>query len=46
MHGQGHYKWPDGRQYEGRYVDDKKDGYGIYNYPDGRCYKGMWKDGK
>ena len=30
-------KW---RQYEGNYVDDKKDGYGIYTYPDGRCYKG------
>ena len=31
---------------EGRYVDDKKDGYGVYTYPDGRCYKGMWSNGK
>ena len=46
MHGQGHYKWPDGRKYEGQYVDDKKEGYGVYTYPDGRCYKGMWKNGK
>ena len=46
MHGQGLYKWPDGRQYEGNYVDDKKDGYGVYTYPDGRCYKGQWKNGK
>ena len=30
MHGQGLYKWPDGRQYEGQYVDDKKEGYGVY----------------
>jgi hypothetical protein len=40
MHGQGVYKWADGRKYEGEYVDDKKEGYGIYIYPDGRSYKG------
>jgi len=46
MHGQGLYKWPDGRWYDGNYVDDKKDGYGVYTYPDGRSYKGQWKNGK
>lgn len=46
MHGQGIYKWPDGRQYEGNYYDDKKEGFGVYTYPDGRCYKGNWKGGK
>ena len=24
MHGFGIYSWPDGRKYEGNYVDDKK----------------------
>ena len=28
--GFGVYKWPDGRKYEGYYLDDKKHGYGIY----------------
>ena len=46
MHGQGVYKWPDGRIYEGNYMDDKKEGFGVYTYPDGRCYKGLWHNGK
>lgn len=46
MHGEGHYRWPDGRNYRGHYVDDKKEGYGVYSYPDGRVYKGAWKAGK
>jgi len=40
MHGNGIYNWPDGRRYEGDYINDKKHGFGIYTYPDGRCYKG------
>ena len=40
MHGNGVYKWADGRMYEGEYLNDKKHGYGIYTYPDGRSYKG------
>ena len=46
MHGQGIYKWADGRRYEGEYLNDKKDGFGIYTYPDGRSYKGEWANGK
>jgi len=46
MHGQGIYKWADGRKYEGDYLNDKKHGFGIYTYPDGRSYKGNWSNGK
>ena len=46
MHGNGIYKWPDGRTYEGEYKYDKKDGFGIFKWNDGRIYKGYWKDGK
>ena len=30
MHGKGFFKWPDGRVYEGDYVNDKKTGFGIF----------------
>jgi hypothetical protein len=30
MEGSGVFKWPDGRRYEGEYVDDKKEGNGIF----------------
>jgi|TARA_B110001450_G_C17265127_1_gene337134 hypothetical protein len=45
MHGEGVYKWPNGRMYKGSYVNDKKEGYGIYVYPDGRQYAGNWEKG-
>ena len=37
LHGKGIYSWPDGRQYEGDFVDDKKQGYGSYTWADGKC---------
>ena len=30
MHGYGVFEWPDGRRYEGGYVDDKKHGKGVF----------------
>ena len=45
MEGKGVFKWPDGRRYEGNFVNDKKEGYGEYYWNDGRIFKGMWKDG-
>ena len=30
MHGNGCYKWKDGRKYDGEYCYDKKHGYGTY----------------
>ncbi len=40
MHGKGVFKWPDGRVYEGDYVNDKKHGIGKVTWPDGRVYEG------
>jgi hypothetical protein len=46
MHGKGVFTWPDGRKYEGDYLDDKKEGFGVFYWPDGRMYKGQWANGK
>jgi hypothetical protein len=46
MHGKGTYVWPDGRKYQGDYINDKKDGHGYYEFGDGRRYDGQWLNGK
>jgi len=46
MEGSGVFTWPDGRRYEGEYIDDKKEGHGVFYWPDGRKYEGGWKNGK
>mmetsp|Transcript_13946 Transcript_13946/g.21744 ORF Transcript_13946/g.21744 Transcript_13946/m.21744 type:complete len:103 (+) Transcript_13946:955-1263(+) len=46
MQGEGLYKWPDGRKYQGAFSNDKKHGFGTYTYSDGRVYKGLWQNGK
>jgi hypothetical protein len=46
MHGYGVFTWPDGRRYEGEYVDDKKQGRGMFQWSDGRKYIGGWYNGK
>ena len=40
MEGFGTFKWPDGRSYEGHYVNDKQEGDGIFRWPDGSKYNG------
>ena len=35
MHGKGQFVWPDGKTYEGEFVNEKKEGYGVYMMPDG-----------
>jgi len=42
MEGVGIFEWPDGRKYEGEYLDDKKEGYGAFKWPDGKVYQGYW----
>jgi len=42
MNGRGIYYWPDGRYYDGEYLNDKKHGFGVYKWNDGRCYEGYW----
>ena len=39
-------EWPDGRRYEGNYVNDLKDGFGTFWWADKRTYAGGWKSGK
>ena len=46
MHGEGTYKWSDGRIFMGHFKNDKKSGVGIYLWKDGRAYNGVWLDGK
>ena len=46
MEGFGRFEWPDGRRYEGEYIDDKKEGKGSFFWPDGRKYEGDWLNGK
>ena len=46
MDGSGVFTWPDGRRYEGEYIDDKKEGRGIFYWNDGRKYDGQWLNGK
>jgi hypothetical protein len=46
MNGNGKFTWPDGKQYDGEYVDDLKEGTGIFKWPDGKEYEGPWVKGK
>ena len=32
MEGFGKFYWPDGRIYEGEYIDDKKHGRGLFKW--------------
>jgi hypothetical protein len=45
MNGKGKLTWPDGRMYDGEYINDQKEGVGIFMFADGRKYIGNWKDG-
>ena len=45
MHGNGVFKWSDGKIYDGQFVDDKRDGFGTMTYPDGKIYRGEWRFG-
>jgi len=46
MHGKGTLLWPDGRKYEGEFVNDKRTGKAIFHWGDGRMYEGDFLDGK
>ena len=46
MDGHGLLVWKDGKQYEGSFVNDKRDGQGTFIWADGRKYNGEWKAGK
>jgi len=38
--------YPDGKTYEGEWLDGKPNGRGIKGWPDGRKYDGLWTLGK
>jgi uncharacterized membrane protein len=40
----GTFTWADGSNYQGSYVNEKRNGRGILNYADGSRYEGYWKD--
>jgi len=46
IHGLGKYSWPEGRDYSGQYVYDRKDGFGTFVWADGRKYEGTWRQGR
>ena len=46
MHGKGLYKWPDGNEYEGEYINNVKEGKGEFRWKDGRVYTGAFENGR
>ena len=46
MHGQGVFKWSDGRVYDGFFVNDYRQGQGSLTWPDNSKYEGTWLKGK
>ena len=46
MNGKGILNNPDGKKYQGDFVNDKKEGIGVFIWKDGRKYAGEWKEGK
>ena len=37
--------WPNGKKYDGEFLNDKKDGYGVFTWENGRQYLGYWHQG-
>ena len=46
MTGLGRMTWPDGKIYEGGFLDDKKHGKGKLTSKEGKVTEGTWVDGK
>ena len=46
MHGKGLYKWPDGGEYYGEYVNNIKEGNGRFKWVNGKVFEGQFKRGK
>ena len=44
MNGKGKFNWPDGKIYEGDFVNDIKEGTGTLFLPNGKIYKNQWKN--
>jgi hypothetical protein len=46
MHGKGLYKWPDGGEYYGDYVNNIKEGIGRFKWANGKIFEGQFKNGR
>eukprot|EP01125_Pyxidicula_operculata_P019452 TRINITY_DN7066_c0_g1_i3.p1 TRINITY_DN7066_c0_g1~~TRINITY_DN7066_c0_g1_i3.p1 ORF type:complete len:667 (-),score=143.65 TRINITY_DN7066_c0_g1_i3:144-2144(-) len=46
MHGMGIFMYASGAKYNGKFVENNKEGTGSYTYPDGSIYVGNWKSDK
>ena len=46
MHGKGTLFYPDGKKYEGDFINGKRHGKGIFTYLDGSAYIGNFISGK
>ena len=46
MHGKGLYKWPDGGEYYGDYVNNIKEGNGRFKWVNGKIFEGQFKKGR
>jgi len=46
MNGKGLFTWPNGKKYEGEFLNDKRHGFGKFYWPDGRTYEGEFFKGK
>ena len=44
--GEAHYRWPDGREYDGEWVEGLPQGMGAETLPDGERYRGSWAAGR
>jgi len=40
------FKRPDGRKYDGQWLNGKQDGVGSYTTASGKTKQGQWKEGK
>ncbi|MEQ8859431.1 MAG: hypothetical protein RIC56_12360 [Pseudomonadales bacterium] len=43
--GRARLEWPDGRVYDGDWVDGRPHGLGVEQTPDGSRYRGAWRNG-
>jgi hypothetical protein len=46
MHGNGRFKWYDGKIYEGQFDRGELHGNGTIFYPNGQMVKGEWQRGE
>ena len=42
MTGQGECRWADGTNYQGQWIDCRKEGQGILTYSDGSIFSGQF----